>query len=1200
MRYKIVICMLAVVQIFLLTDMIFASGYFLGVSAEPTNCCPETTNGEACKNVELDYADCTTDVISTTCDSYPECDTGCCIDEEEGLCTTMSQKVKCESDGGKWVNQENCLVADCVKRCCIIGDEAFYVTEKRCEKLSALYGLEMDFRNLRTQYECLAAAATQAKGACVFEDRTCSFGTESECFKAGGVFSEGDLCSKESLNTTCEAQVSIGCVEGKDEIYWMDSCGNYENIYSSDKEASWNSGEVLTKNESCGAGESNADSKTCGNCDYYLGSRCSETSLGETHVSDGNFVCEDLRCTDEEGNIRQNGESWCIYDSYIGDGKDPVGSRHWVRMCVDGKVVGGACDDYRGEVCTQAVLSAENSSEKFSIAGCVANEATKCISYNYAGNFEKLCNENTHCVMKHIDVSEGFKFDVCVPAYPKGFDLEGGSQDYDSLCGMASQECYVVYEKDWKGHWDCKQNCNCKTAAFAQQMNDLCISLGDCGTYINYLGDGTDNANVGNSPNVGWLEYASYANKEKGQFVEPQNWNSTLEALGIRGIENLDNGNESSSFDKAMRAVGTIAGGTGTVISAVTFLTGKSWFYAKGYGSFMGHASAQAGTGVTNVFGTFAGVTVGLSIGLFAASMIAKWRGISGDGAKALTFSGAVAGAIAGYGFTAMAAGSGFSGFWEALGPVLGWTMIIAIAIMAYIAIIGWGQTKVEVVSFECYPWEAPLGGDKCSECNNDPLKPCSEYRCSSLGQACELILEDTETPICQAKKDDLMSPVISPGNISAGYMFSDGEAKRVAIKKKNGECIPEFTPVVFSLSTDEFAQCKYSMQRTGGYDLMTELPLEGNKFTMNHSFIISMPSFESLEKYGAVSEDLEKAFAKTEIFVRCRDYYGNENIEEYAVNFCVDDGPDLTPPVIVKTNPESGGGLAYGETTREAVVYVNEPADCRFDYEDNIYSAMSNEMSCNNELTEVTDFGWTCLANMTELGNKENKIYMRCKDKPWLKNDTVVEYDEETEENITYVRNVNTESFVYTLFGTEEKLKTTIISPGGKIETGFEPKTIEIQIETEGGFDDGAAECYYKFGDSDEEIPVFETFSDTHKQTFDLAAGDYELTIRCEDSVGNVDTKTVNFTIEMDITPPTIVRAYNEGGNLIIVTDEDSECYYNFERCSFDNEITKSMSLSFAKVHSTEFAQDKTYYIKCEDIWGNSVDGCSIQVKQG
>jgi hypothetical protein len=55
---------------------------------------------------------------------------------------------------------------------------------------------------------------------------------------------------------------------------------------------------------------------------------------------------------------------------------------------------------------------------------------------------------------------------------------------------FASQECTAVYVKEFPSFsYECKANCDCEKAVFVEQMNDFCMSLGDCGMSVNYRGD---------------------------------------------------------------------------------------------------------------------------------------------------------------------------------------------------------------------------------------------------------------------------------------------------------------------------------------------------------------------------------------------------------------------------------------------------------------------------------------------------------------------------------------------------------------------------------------------------------------------------------------------------------------------------------------------------------------------------------------
>ena len=86
-------------------------------------------------------------------------------------------------------------------------------------------------------------------------------------------YNKGKLCTANELNTICEPTNQTTCVDGKDQVYFLDSCGNYANIYDSTKindEGYWE--DVVTISESCGVDDEfgNSDSTTCGNCNRIV------------------------------------------------------------------------------------------------------------------------------------------------------------------------------------------------------------------------------------------------------------------------------------------------------------------------------------------------------------------------------------------------------------------------------------------------------------------------------------------------------------------------------------------------------------------------------------------------------------------------------------------------------------------------------------------------------------------------------------------------------------------------------------------------------------------------------------------------------------------------------------------------------------------------------------------------------------------
>ena len=101
---------------------------------------------------------------------------------------------------------------------------------------------------------------------------------------------------------------------------------------------------------------------------------------------------------------------------------------------------------------------------------------------------------------------------------------------------------------------------------------------------------------------------------------------------------------------------------------------------------------------------------------------------------------------------------------------------IAGIGVGIAVFILTYEKVEYKTVSFECLPWEAPVGGNDCEKCN-DEIQTCSRYRCKSLGQACELVNEGTDKELCYwANPKDVASPMITPLEdvLTDGYEYTN------------------------------------------------------------------------------------------------------------------------------------------------------------------------------------------------------------------------------------------------------------------------------------------------------------------------------------------------------------------------------------------------------------------------------------------
>jgi hypothetical protein len=1136
----------------------------------------------------------------------------------------------------------------CQKGCCVLGNNAAYSTSNECAQLAASVGLQKDFRpEIQSEIACLALAGSSDQGACVFaqaDENSCKFTTRPACTTLGGSFYNNYLCSNPLLGTNCRPQAKAECIRGKDQIYWFDSCGNQENIYSADKVQSYNNGMIQPLNETCAlgtAGNPLANQNICGNCNYLLGSTCGASTATEKLADNTiSFVCKSLSCTDSAGVAHKNGESWCSYEGSIGvdntnnRATDTVGSRQFRRTCLNGVISTELCGDYRTGICVQSLSGSGTSS--FTSAACRANSAMECLNYNVENETDQ-CTQNSDCFIKHVQVGDTYKFDFCASKYPIGFDLSNNAESGQAVCGMASQTCTAVYVKTLFHGWQCKQNCDCEKPVFAQQMNNLCTSIGDCGAKVNYVGSLSQSYKISNSPRLdsNYLAGLSvYKNSVSGQYAESGDSALFSGALGIpsglgsAGQQNGSNaaatagkiggmigvtlgamayaaptlfgvGGTTAFFAGAGHVLGigttSIAAGSSFVApagGAVVYGSSGTSIVAAGQGGIAGSGGATAMTGNSGAaaagnpgMAAAGGALMGAAIGFAVTGMLIKMLGI-GPGLPSglvtgMLAAGAIAGAIAGYSI----AGGTFSASFSLI-PVIGWILaIIVIVIMIISKILGVGKSKKVEVNFQCQPWQAPTGGTDCAKCGQDGL-PCTRYGCESLGQTCELINEGTGFPECISNSiNDVTPPVIDPldGALPGGYSYTNVTDGGYSITGPDG-CFKEYTPVTFGISTAEPSQCAYDTVHTNSFSDM-EFDFGGNNlFLRNHTTMINIPSLESL---GLPGYD-PNAQANYSLYVRCQDKNGNQNLREYAISFCVKPGDDVTPPLISRGSPVFDF-LPYSATQQDASVYTNEPADCKWDVQNIDYYNMTNQFGCANDLEDQQPLGWLCNTTFP-ITSINNSFYVRCLDQPWVNM---------SDPNNTKTRNVNTNSFVFSLQKTSTPLTITSASPNATtLRFSVSPATVTLNVQTSGGVD-GTAICSADFGGG-HYVTFLNTGGRVHSWELNqFTEGDKQVNIQCKDIAGNIAQTTLSFDIIIDTNSPQITRVYESGGALNIITNENSTCYYNKQSCIYDLDNATEMS-GAGLVHTTSFDSSLDYYLKCKDSLGNVPGACSVVVRQG
>lgn len=469
-----------------------------------TVCCEKTTSGLFCQNVPQD--ECNSNFRSTpsACESTSFCKPGVCYDNSQGTCAGNTPKIACDNSNGAWSEQSP---AQCELGCCILGDQAAFVSLVRCKKLAGFLGLQANYnKQITDEVSCVLSVQSQDKGACVFQsdfETTCKYTTRAECDATSsginsskGTFYKDKLCTAPELGTNCGKTTETICVPGKDGVYFKDTCGNPANIYDSSKINDvdyWSN--VKSTLESCNSGKDNGNSKTCGNCNYLLGSFCRSSKDAGASASYGSNICANLNCKNTQNEQSyKHGESWCVYDDAgtTNQSNNAVGSRFYKHICVNGEEVLEQCADFRQEECIQDKIT--TSLGDFSQAACRVNRWQDCVVQT-----NKLDCENSDkrdCAWKEgvslasnssakaSDKNSG----ACVPQISPGLKFWDGSEA-QSICAQANAKCIVTFEKGLFSGEKCVGNCDCLTDEWTKQRNDVCMALGDCGAKINWVGD---------------------------------------------------------------------------------------------------------------------------------------------------------------------------------------------------------------------------------------------------------------------------------------------------------------------------------------------------------------------------------------------------------------------------------------------------------------------------------------------------------------------------------------------------------------------------------------------------------------------------------------------------------------------------------------------------------------------------------------
>ena len=608
------------------------------------------------------------------------------------------------------------------------------------------------------------------------------------------------------------------------------------------------------------------------------------------------------------------------------------------------------------------------------------------------------------------------------------------------------------------------------------------------------------------------------------------------------------------------------------------------------FGGVKDSSGTWTGVGGSSTIGAIGAITVWTGIAFLTGRyVIGPLLGLNTYNSQVLGYSLAAGTAAALFSTSATILGASAVG-----GPV---GIAIGVVVAAVVFVVFARTSANDVITYNCYEWDAKTGGADCEECNNQDI-PCTEYQCHSLGQACEFSVDSISgQSLCVWNNShDLKAPTITPRIESLidneTYRYTpdnsisppdSGVALQYTLDPEG--CTPAWTEVSFGVSLDERARCKYSPGVIfDSYDEMPDLYLSDGKRLYNHTYTLSLPSTDALEIENTTLEN----GGVYDFYIRCEDGNGNSNAGSYDIHFCIQDSADTIAPIIKKVSPVNETPVATGTTSTNITVYVNEPSECRWSYQDKSFEAMEGNMTCSTSVTNANaQLLFPCYATLDGLkDNQKNNYYFRCKDQP--------QYASVNES----LRNENQQSYHYTLVGTEALVISSVTPNKTIIKDSTTPVKVTIQAKTALGYDDGKAICSISStGETGSYSEFFYGYNTDrysqykHNQTLYLSEGNYSYYIQCCDLGQNCDVEKINFGIDTDTTSPEIIRLYKEGNYLKLMTDEESTCVYSTTSCtySFDDGLEmNTISGGTDTQHYTDWSLNTNYYIKCEDTFGN------------
>jgi len=1086
----------------------------------------------------------------------------------------------------------------------------------------------------------------------------CMFTTKAKCLNSGREFKQGYLCTSPELNTSCAKTTKTSCFDGTDGVYFIDSCGNKANIYNSARATDNNYWDtiILPENSCSGSPE------ICGNCEYSSGSICTRyiSGMNVAKPTLGNYVCKNLNCENgkkqgdswcitDSDNVSQVGYALgtrsYMASCFEGEVRIEGCADFNQEICIENKAeVAGSTEAYCIINDWRSCLGA-NDFDNYNAIKVECDKLPQCIMFNeipgnekYIGlpGFKENVTNGEQGKAGRVGEDSNPYVAQCVPRFTPGYqfwntvtylnlekskkqigsnaDYGGGKDETDAICSLGTFTCisHIITEAPLspsKKRYDAENpECNMQAVSQSNQkvslmmeaLNEKCRKLGSCGIQYNTIGEvsGTAGFEVErlyiDEKGKSHPNYTSEGYNVQGNYIQDI-LSDKQKPLILGSIETLTEltefSNQGAVFDgyETILPSGELPDGqkvplttlASEAMSAISQSAkeGKKEAKEEIRKTAWSHMAAQipaffgmSGSAMTGPAASLTDMVFGY-LGLYIGKQVGKKMGYSPGKTTALSnviveviklFTGTANMWIPGYGI--------------------------------YQAFQSGVDHEYYITEFQCKAIY-PTSDNKCNVCNED-VRPCSEFKCRSLGENCRYFVENGEIGYC-AEYLDIWSAKISPWNEILDpknkYTNISSSGFKIISNKTGSNEVEAWKTLKFGIVTDEQAICKLDTNHSKKfedmqYTMVSDRNYETGKVDGIHHWIVVSPHTvigkSELDK-GITTPPMKEG--NNEYYIICQNFAGSVNGAPYIVTVKQAEEPDLTPADVVRTSPEDNSLLAYNSTDIPFALFLDEPAECKYslEYDYNTYEEMPNEFTCITEKERSVYGEWQCitdLANVTPL----TKVFVKCKDQPEL-----VETD-------IHVRNVNRQSFAYEFSICQEGLEINSVEPSGILEVNKSRETI-LKVSTSGCVNYGEANCAYRMPEFGNTYSSFwDTGDSLHSQPLtDLTAGEKKIDIECVDIAGNSANASINFTVFYDDSAPKIIRAYGEGDRIVIETDEEANCGVSTnETNACDFNITGSTFIKKHAINIADKSKKQTLYIRCEDNKGNSAAGCTEVIK--